>query len=477
MKFQTIERLPDADPEAVLRVMEDGLREVSSELVREGHRITLAGLGPSPRVKNRRDRTVIDVKAENGVTTIQVDVTYQASAVLGNTSQNEVVQAKLDRVFDEMRMQLGLRRVREQAQEESPAITGQAETTPDVLPEIRFAAEASEVPGAQATTAEVLPVDPPVAPIEDVSPPQEEDLVEPEPVVDTPEQVEDLPEIAAEAALPVMPEVAEPVVESKEPETKAEVSVVAPAEEVEKVEVMAPVVAELPKKIIPEPPQKKTEPATPKFTGSLLGGSEPPEDAKGSRWWSAWAAAIVVLVVAPIAWLYLPQTSKNEPAAVQESPAAASAAAAPVAQPRPEQPAPPQPGAQEDPALVVQDWASAMGSNDAAKQAAFYADSLDRYFLRHNVSRESVLADKQASIDRRQDGWSVTMERVKVLQKNGAATATIQLIKHFVVRKEGKLTSQWFVPSQLQLKRVDGRWQITSERDMGWAPSLEELGY
>jgi hypothetical protein len=50
-------------------------------------------------------------------------------------------------------------------------------------------------------------------------------------------------------------------------------------------------------------------------------------------------------------------------------------------------------------------------------------------------------------------------------------------VKHYVVRQNDKVVSQWFVPSQLQLKRADGRWQITSERDLGWGTSLEELGY
>lgn len=220
-------------------------------------------------------------------------------------------------------------------------------------------------------------------------------------------------------------------------------------------------------------------------TPSSLLEEEEKKRSKRSQW-IAWVAAVVVLVVAPLAWLYLPGQFRDEPqqqqAPVQQpvsapqSTAVAPAPAEPAsAQPAPAPLPPSLPGSEEDPAAMVKEWETAMQSSDAARQAAFYADPVDRYFLRHNVSKSDVQADKQSKIDKRQDGWTVTVERVKVQQQPDAAT--VRLVKHYAVRQNDKVVSQWFVPSQLLLKRADGRWQITSERDLGWGTSLDELDY
>ena len=81
MRFQTTKRIPGQDPDLVLGTLEGCLRSVSDEIVREGRRITFFGLGPSPRAINRRDTTVIDVYAMDGITTIDADVSFQASAL------------------------------------------------------------------------------------------------------------------------------------------------------------------------------------------------------------------------------------------------------------------------------------------------------------------------------------------------------------------------------------------------------------
>jgi ketosteroid isomerase-like protein len=137
-------------------------------------------------------------------------------------------------------------------------------------------------------------------------------------------------------------------------------------------------------------------------------------------------------------------------------------------------PAPAQAGAAEDPAEVVKQWELAMQSRDAAAQAAFYADTVGRYFLRINVRRDAVLVDKQAEIDKRKGSWTLKMDRVKVEREGNGAT--VSLVKHFSEQQqEGEPTSEWFIPTQLKLKREDGRWQIVSERALGWASSLDDL--
>ncbi|HEU4637137.1 MAG TPA: hypothetical protein VFS41_13215, partial [Edaphobacter sp.] len=212
-------------------------------------------------------------------------------------------------------------------------------------------------------------------------------------------------------------------------------------------------------------PPKTQEPAK-----EMFGLSAFDEPDTSSRWlkWSAWIAALIVLVIAPLVWLYMPSHPESE-AAPTAQPATAAAPAEPVATPK-------QPGEDPDPAMVLKDWAAAMNSRDAAAQAAFYANPVERYFLRHNLSRDEVKADKQAAIDRRKGDWAVKMESIKVSRPDDK-TAKARLIKHYTVKEEGKTASEWFVPSALQMTRTNGRWQITSERDLGWGTSLEELGY
>jgi len=207
---------------------------------------------------------------------------------------------------------------------------------------------------------------------------------------------------------------------------------------------------------------------------NMLGASSfEDEPEASSKWlkWSAWIAAFIVLVVAPLVWLYMPSHPESATPVSQPSPAAAAPAPAPQ---------PPilakQPGDDPDPVMVISDWEAAMNSRDADAQAAFYADPVERYFLRHNLSRDEVKADKLAAINRRRDDWSVKMENVKITRADDN-TAKARLIKHYTVKEDGKMASEWFVPSLLLMTRANGRWQITSERDLGWATSLDELDH
>lgn len=530
-------RIQGRDPELVLGVLEGCLRSVSDEIVREGRKITFFGLGPSPRAVNRRDTTILHVDSMDGVTTIHADVRFQASAFLGTAPQDAVVEAKLNRVFDDMLARLGLdawceSRGREpEAGESQDAPAGMVSAGAEITAEQPAAeavagprveaAEEADVPGTEIAGPEAV-VEPEVVASEVVADAavesssmkaagEAEDAVEPEaePVAAAPvTAAEQKGEAAATGEGAVEAREVEKEVAPAEPKreavevkaVEAPAAVVAPvveeskaAEPIRKPEAIAPgraratasasIAAASASKLIPAEPFVELE--RPILShGSAKSTAEPPKSSPeedepegGARWlkWSAWVAAIIVLVVAPLAWLYMPSHSA--------APAGQQAHASPVAAPSAtrEQPkAVPvevkQPGEDADPAVVVQDWEKAMNSTDAAAQAAFYADPVDRYFLRHNVSRNQVKADKQSSIDKRQGSWAVTMEQIKLTRPDDA-TARVRLVKHFAVKQEGKTTSEWFVPSVLQMTRANGRWQITSERDLGWATSLDELGY
>lgn len=114
MRFQTTETVQTPDSEIVLRVLETTLPEISSDVVREGDQITLRGLGPSPRTRNLRDVTILQVRSDQATTVISADVSFQASALLGATSQDSVVRSKLSYIFDQVRNQLSLEARRDQ---------------------------------------------------------------------------------------------------------------------------------------------------------------------------------------------------------------------------------------------------------------------------------------------------------------------------------------------------------------------------
>jgi ketosteroid isomerase-like protein len=111
-------------------------------------------------------------------------------------------------------------------------------------------------------------------------------------------------------------------------------------------------------------------------------------------------------------------------------------------------------------------WASAMQTRDADAQAAFYADTVDRYLGQRNVSRDDVLRDRASTIHMRQGLWTVKMEKI-VVEQQSDTEAQVRLLKHFIDEPDpssGILES--FVPSRLTLKRVGGDWKITSEQDL-----------
>jgi ketosteroid isomerase-like protein len=535
-----MKRIPGQDPDLVLGVLQDCLRSVSKDIVREGRRITLFGLGPSPRAINPRDRTVIDVNAENGVTTIDADVNFQASAFLGNAPQDSVVKAKLDHIFEEMRTQLGFDRwLTSTHQETVVSVEPATAATPDLVHgEVPVAGAGlpngsgevfeneSALPNAPMTSsqikeevsvkeevsAETTPAESSEAKVAD----QTEALLDPESrSLESASEIARIPELPAadgkaHAPFSAMAEiellVAGPAVRKAQEDVamtelssetglershpSEEKQAKAAAEAVIKPTLRAST-KPAPQATIERPEPRgivartlRAEPlsgigATAPLSKSALRhdfGSE--EDAKRSRWlkWSAWAAAIIVLVLAPAAWLYLPSHFEdNAPAAQVQPPPAAlpqRAHAQPAAEPVPLK----EPGSAEDPGLVIKDWELAARSRDAAAQAAFYADPVERYFLRRNLSRDQVVAEKQAAIDKRKGVWTVKMERVD-LTRHGDTSTRVRLVKHFTVRENGETVSEWFVPSQLQLVRANGKWQITSERDLGWAPSMDELDY
>ena len=364
-----MEQVPCEDTELVLAVLEDRLQTLSGNVVREGERITMFGLGPSPRAVNPRDTTVIDVRAANGMTLINADVNFTASAFLGELPQDTIVLDKLERVFEELRQEVA-RKTRSNGVKvlTNVVVMEHSSTTAEPVKEARL--ETTE-----PSTAHLVMEAPHIVPVD---------------------------ELRAVASR----------LEEKADATKL----------------------------------------------------------RTKRRWGWMAAAGVCalgLTIVGARYLLFSQTANGVKEAPQ--PVAAPVAATPAAIASATAASP---GESEDPAEMLKQWEAAMQSNDAAAQAAFYADPVNRYILRNKVSREAVKADKQFAIDKRKEGWTETLDNIKVQQQGD--TASVSLVKHFRVKPDGTTVPEWFIPARLQLKRVDGAWRIVGESDLGWVTSMDD---
>jgi hypothetical protein len=428
VRFQTHEAVSIQDPEIVLRALETCLRGVSKEVVRYGDKITLHGLGPSPRSMNYQDTTVLSVSAEDDKTIINADVSFQASAILGDVPQDAVVRSKLDQVFEQMRTQIELesRGIVASLVAAYPMRTASSSSLPDGWgPENHsFGAPAdaiSSTPAAALETAE-----------ESTEEPTEEAEV-PVPLPIPHEEAEDHGEEDSSAGL----------------------------------------VAMLRR-------QAQTDDS----------------ESGGSRRW-IWAVSVIAVLFLLVGGIYLakfrhravvsPAAATAAPAAtpVTDQPVAATtAAASPAAAPAGERtvtkvdaatigpPTPPDSteasaakGPIADPATWVDGWAAAMRSRDPVAQASFYANPVNQYIDRRNVSHAALVQAKTADIGRRHGEWTFGANNV-VVESRTPSQATVQLVKHYMVRTGPSQVSEIFVKTRLQLKAVDGQWKIASEEEL-----------
>jgi hypothetical protein len=113
---------------------------------------------------------------------------------------------------------------------------------------------------------------------------------------------------------------------------------------------------------------------------------------------------------------------------------------------------------------ALDNWAKAYESNDATLIANCYADQVDRYFLRQNVTNAFV-HDYMESWLKDHDS-RVIMFKIKdaAIYNQTPAYVQLRLVKE-VVTKDSKGAVERFTPSELSLKRVAGEWKITGERD------------
>ncbi len=479
MKFEIREAVKNPDPEVVLRALEMCSREISDDVTRFDDRILVRGLGPSPRSKNKNDNTVFRVNAENGETVIVGEVSFQASALLGDASQEDVVRSKLQDLFEQMKAQIDLDTLRVAtyaAARKSAAGTAVVERyeEPDVEP-LR-ASKHSDGKRASFIAPETLTEAMTAAPdlgwgaAALVAEPQPENVStnskdEPEKVIASKKTLESKQTVDAER--------------TGNPEQRAQPRFYGEPE-------------------LQEPKLSEDEPT--------WQAREAPyrlriEDDVTSGWkrFALWTTMLLVLLAVAAEgyfyWshgdLYWPQQKfywpHHELAKLPAPVAAPAVGLAPNPAPkldtrRAAEPVPARPAALPGPTPAsttatssaelkqwLQNWAASMRTKDANAQAAFYADTLDRYLNQRNVSREAVLRDREATNRMRKGLWTVKMEGV-VIERQTDSEADVRLVKHFMDEQETSEILESFVPTRLALKRMNGEWKITSEQDQ---PSLQ----
>jgi ketosteroid isomerase-like protein len=462
MRFEVRETVQNSDPEVVLRALEMCSQEVSSDVVRHGDEITLRGVGPSPRSKNKNDITVFHVRVENGETVIQGEVNFQASALLGDSSQEEVVRSKLVDLFEQMRAQIQL----------------------DTLRVATYAAARKSAAGtAVVDRSEKSDVER----LRTLEPPEEKiSPVVPETLIEAMTAAPDLGWGAAalvdELRAGVSPErIDESDYSDYKPRRVSGFEKVFKPADAEQAVAQERIAQ--PK--LPAEPDVAEEPTwaarTPPYRLLL-------EDDRMSGWkrFVLWTMALVVLLAGAGGGYYYWLRHRTIPSPIVAVAPADRVATNPAPKPAPkldtrkaaQTPAAPPaspPDATPESAtsnaalkLWLQDWAASMRTKDANAQAAFYADTLDRYLNQRNVGREAVLRDREATNRMRKGLWTVKMEDIVIEQQTGSE-AEVRLVKHFMDEQETSEILESFVPTKLTLKRLNGEWKITSEQDL---PSL-----
>jgi hypothetical protein len=465
VNLQTTKRVEAYSPEIVLPILEASLRKVWQDVVRAGDEVIVHGLGPSPRSINRHDKTVFRASAEGNATLININATFQASALLGDLSEG-AVRSKLDGVMETVASQLSL----EQARHGAPPSL-QPVMVPS--PEPSFVPEPDPLPPIP-TPAEPLPPltpepeSPPAARPEPLLPPVPTPVIVP-PAVPRRLELTPEPKLIPESMIASEPELVtpEPVAELK-PEP-----VPAPVEPEKK-----PFPAEPELLFLRSVPTSKPEPET-----VLDIESDAPMRRRGVKVFLAAVVTLALLVAVPYLLPFIHRTapatettaalsssestpqdsasqSQNVPASqAQEPPKPEVAASVPATQPAPNPDA-------TDLKSLLDNWTAAMGTPDATVQASFYADVLDRYFLRSEVSNAVVLKDKQAAINARKNPWTLRVENL-IIEQQTETTARVSLIQHYIAQPGQSTASEQRIKTQLKLKRIDGKWKIVSERILG----------
>jgi len=513
----------------VLRTLERCLEEISDRVTREGNRIVVLGIGPSPRTRNYRDMTVLEVEGQPRETVIHADVNFQASALLGPEGQNEAVHAKLNYAFQQMRFMLGVasrpaiapelgQTNGQAAQKHSTSAYEPAQAAAEpfryqaasVNPVVREGASGRDVSVRDASVREAavseaavpvlaaLPADAAIGEIRirEISPAPAASGQEAAGAVAAPEQPIARPE--------------QPIIQPKQPIVQP-VQLLLPHEQTH-----APAASVTEEPTLPLRHTRTTIGAAVAASQSIPAATAQSNAATASqsrldtpvnlpqRRVNAddrqrsrsplWTILALVLLGLGGLGAYLEHTGRlNEQYLTQVedevmarlNPGDEIAGSAPAAKPdhaavtaQPADSAQTAPAAstdavtepsvahhkEADPVDFLNSWADAMRGRDAELQASFYASPLARYQEQTNLDHDALVGLFSDNIHSRPGLWTFKIDRFATEQKEPDYWR-LRLTKHFIQMGDGSNITEHPVRTRMELRRIDGEWRITSEKD------------
>jgi hypothetical protein len=109
-------------------------------------------------------------------------------------------------------------------------------------------------------------------------------------------------------------------------------------------------------------------------------------------------------------------------------------------------------------------WAESSMERDIERQMSYYADTLDIYYTKTNVSASVVRADRQRAYDTFST-LDIELSNVQITPDATGERANVILDKTWNFEGEEKSTSG-SVQQELRLAKIDGRWRINGEKDL-----------
>jgi ketosteroid isomerase-like protein len=113
---------------------------------------------------------------------------------------------------------------------------------------------------------------------------------------------------------------------------------------------------------------------------------------------------------------------------------------------------------------ALNDWVAATNARDIRTQMTFYVPKLQAFYLKRNVPRAAVRAEKVRVFERAKS-IEISAEEPEILFREAGSVAVMRFRKRYAI-EGGRESRRGEVVQELRWQRTDGGWKIFSERDV-----------
>jgi hypothetical protein len=113
---------------------------------------------------------------------------------------------------------------------------------------------------------------------------------------------------------------------------------------------------------------------------------------------------------------------------------------------------------------TLEDWTGTIRRHDIEAHMKYYADTLDTYYNRRNVTTDALRGERARAFDRYHD-FEVQLENLKIEPDPTGTRATAVFDKTWKFTADDRVSSG-SVQQQLTLSKVGGSWLITGEKEL-----------